>query len=65
MWIYCWRCVKQLGKFKMNLVFIIISVFLATIYKPFPKSVTVFDDNILKHAWLSEQFDELNFLGPS
>ena len=24
------------------------------LYKPFPKSITVFDDNILMHVWLSE-----------
>jgi len=34
----------------MNLVCIIIQYFLATIYKSFPKSVTVFDDNILMHV---------------
>ena len=48
-------CVKQLGKFKINLVCIIISIFAG--YDLQTTSVTVFDDNILMHVCFSEQFD--------
>jgi hypothetical protein len=34
-------------------------------YKPFPKSFTVFGDNILMQVSLSETFDEPHFLGPN
>jgi hypothetical protein len=37
---------------------------MVNIYKPFPKSITVFDDNIFMHVWLSKQFDKSKFLSP-
>lgn len=63
MWICYWSYVKQLGMFKINLVFIIVSVF-AGYNKIFRKSVRVSDDNILMNIWLYEQFDLTKFLGP-
>ena len=36
---------------RINFVFITFQHLLVIIYKPFPKSTTVFDDNILLHMW--------------
>ena len=39
-----------LGKLKIILMSIIISILLVFIHKPFPQSITVFYDNILMHV---------------
>jgi hypothetical protein len=57
--------IMQRHSYTMILLILVIRFYQTVIYKPFPKSITAFDDNIFMHVWLSEPSNSPNFLSPN